>query len=119
MHDFLNFIAQGAHQDAIQSTGGSNLTFRHNTLLMNVDGGNAAIMIGTYTGNNLLIENNLVAGGGYTVYGGDSNGWTNVRIVNNRFSTMFYPKSGYHGPLLYASNATKSGNVWHESGQPL
>ena len=119
MHSFLNFIAQGAHQDVIQSTGGSNLTFRHNTMLMNVDGGNAAIMIGTYTGSNLLIDNNLLAGGGYTVYGGDSHNWTNVRITNNRFSTMFYPKSGYHGPLLYAANATKSGNVWHESGNPL
>ena len=50
LHDFTNFIAGGAHQDAIQSTGGDGLTIRHNTLLMNVDGGNSAIMLGTYYG---------------------------------------------------------------------
>jgi hypothetical protein len=117
MHNFLNFISQGAHQDVIQSTGGSNLTIRHNTLLMNVDGGNAVLMLGTSYGSNVTFDNNLVAGGSYALYGGDSNGWTNVSFTNNRISTRYFPKGGYYGPFLYAANAHKSGNVWHETGQ--
>ena len=116
-HDFTNFIAAGAHQDAIQSTGGNDLTFRHNTLLMNVDGGNAAIMLGTYYGSNVLVENNIVAGGSYVLYGGGD--WGNVRFVNNRISTAYFPRGGYFGVFTYADNATKTGNVWHETGQPV
>ncbi len=119
MHDFLDFISQGAHQDVIQSTGGTNQVIRHNTLLMNVDGGNAVLMLGTDYGSDLTFDNNLVAGGGYALYGGDSNGWNNVSFTNNRISTMFYPHGGFHGPFIYAENATVSGNVWHETGAPV
>ena len=119
MHSFLDFIDQGAHQDVIQSTGGNRLVVRHNKLIMNVDGGNAVLMLGTDYGSNVLFEHNLVAGGGYAMYGGDSNGWTNVRFQDNRCSKRFYDKCGYHGPFLYAENAEKSGNVWHESGRRL
>ncbi|MGH3487547.1 MAG: right-handed parallel beta-helix repeat-containing protein [Actinopolymorphaceae bacterium] len=124
IHDLGNYLDQGAHQDAIQSTGGSNITIRHNRLENNVDGGNAAIMIGTSPGSNLLIEDNIVSGGGYAVYGGayedgGSENWTNVRIVDNRFSTKFYPQSGFYGPLLNIVGVTLSGNVWHETGRPL
>ncbi len=119
MHDFLNFISQGAHQDVIQSTGGNGLVVRHNTLLMNVDGGNAVLMLGTDYGSNVTFDNNLVAGGGYALYGGDSNGWSSVSFTNNRISTMYFPKGGYHGPFVYAGSASRSGNVWHESGQPV
>ncbi len=119
MHDFLDFIAQGAHQDVIQSTGGSNQVIRGNTLLMNVDGGNAVLMLGTDYGSNLTFDNNLVAGGGYALYGGDSNGWSGVSFTNNRISTMYFPNGGFHGPFLYTENATVSGNVWHESGKPV
>ncbi len=119
MHSFLNFIAQGAHQDVIQSTGGNGLVVRHNTLLMNVDGGNAVLMLGTDYGSNVVFDNNLVAGGGYALYGGDSNSWSGVSFTNNRVSTMYFPKGGYHGPFVYAGNSTRSGNVWHESGQSV
>ena len=70
MHSFLDFIDQGAHQDVIQSTGGNRLVVRHNKLIMNVDGGNAVLMLGTDYGSNVLFEHNLVAGGGYAMYGG-------------------------------------------------
>ena len=122
LHSFANFIAQGAHQDCIQITSGSNIVIRHNTCMINVDGANAAIMTGSYSGSNLLFENNLLAGGGYTVYCGDHTGYTNVTVRNNRFSTAYYAKAGYHGPFVYCGQAAMSGNVWHDgpnAGKPV
>jgi len=119
IHAFLDFIDQGAHQDVVQSTGGHRLIVRHNKLIMNVDGGNAVLMLGTSYGSNVLFEHNLVAGGGYAMYGGGSHGWTNVRFLGNRCSKRIYPKCGYHGPFVYADKAERSGNVWHESGRRL
>jgi hypothetical protein len=115
MHSFTSFVAQGAHQDCIQITSGTNIVIRHNTCLMNVDGGNAAIMTGSFSGDNLL-EKNLLAGGGYVVYCGD-----NLRVLNNHFSTMYHPKGGYWGLYAYCETVTRTGNVWHDgpkAGQP-
>lgn len=120
IHDFSDFRSIGAHQDTLQSTGGDNITIRHNNLEMNIDAGNAVIMISTDLGSNLLVENNLIAGGGYSAYAGapggsvPSPGWSNVRYLNNRFSTRFFQKCGYFGPLTATSTATLSGNVWHD-----
>lgn len=121
-HSFTNFIPQGAHQDCVQITSGNNITIRHNTCLMNVDGGNAAIMIGSYSGGDILVENNLLGGGGFTAYCGEMNGYTNVRYLNNRFSTAYFPRGGYWGPWAQCGNATRTGNVWHDgpnAGQPV
>lgn len=120
IHDFLDFRSVGAHQDTIQTTGGSNITIRHNNLEMNIDAGNAVIMVSTDLGSNLLIERNLVYGGGYSVYGGapggsiPAPGWTNVTIRDNQFSTVHFEKCGYWGPLVATQNATMSGNIWHD-----
>ena len=121
-HTFTNFIPQGAHQDCVQITSGNNITIRHNTCMMNVDGGNAAIMIGSYSGGDILVEKNLLGGGGFTAYCGEMNGYTNVRYLNNRFSTAYFPRGGYWGPWGQCGNATLSGNVWHDgpnAGQPV
>jgi hypothetical protein len=121
-HTFTNFIPQGAHQDCVQITSGHNITIRHNTCMMNVDGGNAAIMIGSYSGGDILVENNLLGGGGFTAYCGEMNGYTNVRYLNNRFSTAYFPRGGYWGPWAQCGNATRTGNVWHDgpnAGQPV
>ena len=115
-HDFVSYIHQDAHQDVVQVTGGSNITFRHNVMDMNVNGANAAIMIGTSSGSNILIENNWFAGGGWTVYGGWP-AYTNVRILNNRFSTKYYPNCGFYGPIVYADGHTVTGNVWADGSR--
>jgi hypothetical protein len=124
LHDFLNFVAQGAHQDCIQQTSGRNVVIRHNACWMQVDGANAAVMIGSFDGGDITMERNLFAGGGYTVYCGAHTGYDNVRLVNNRFSTVYYPRAGYHGPYVYCDGPghVVSGNVWHDgpnAGQPV
>jgi hypothetical protein len=119
MHDFSDFIAQGAHQDGIQITSGDHHRIVGNSIDIGLpDGSNAAIFAGTYGGDDLVIENNLLAGGGYTVGVHD---YTNIRVVNNRFAIAHdpnaagLPSSGWWGPLnLERSTGEVSGNVWHD-----
>ena len=115
MHSFTNFISQGAHQDGIQMEWGSNQTVRHNTILMNVDGANSAIWVSAGNAHsNIVIKDNLVAGASYSLGLGNQ-----ASATGNRISTMFYPKGGYYGPFTYVGgSASRSGNVFHESGQP-
>jgi hypothetical protein len=111
MHTFTDFTSQGAHQDGIQCEFGRNNTIRHNTILMNVRGGNAAVVIGNQPGNaDNVVENNLLAGGGYTLYFGGTTGISR----NNKFSTQFYSTSGGYGPKWYTGTPTYCGNRWYE-----
>jgi hypothetical protein len=82
----------GAHFDSIQADGGfSGLTIDHNTVI-NEQGQTSAIMLDNYWGpiDNVKIDNNLLVGGGYTVYlaevaQGQAPGGpvTNVSFTNN------------------------------------
>jgi hypothetical protein len=80
-------------------------------------------MLDNYWGpiDNVVIENNLLAGGGYTVYLGEMKSGqpgggpvTNVRFVNNRVS------GGYWGPLYLRTELGNmpliSGNRNHLTG---
>ena len=121
MHDFTDFIAAGAHQDCIQATSGSNIVIRHNTCLMNVDGGNSSIYFSTYPGSNILIESNLVGGGSYAI-GVDANLYTGVTVRNNSITTSIWPNGGWYGPFLLGNNVVKPGNVWADgpnAGKPV
>ena len=102
-----------AHNDGCE-LGSENVTVRHNTIL-NAQGQTAAVFIGASApSTNILVEDNVLAGGGYTVYGPDP-GSSNVRVVNNKFSTRYFAKSGFYGPVAYwktGSGNEWSGNVW-------
>lgn len=127
MHDFIDYGSVGAHQDGVQVVCNNNIQITDNIIDMDIDA-NAAIMIGTACGpvDNVLIEGNVLAGGGFTVYGGSAPGWTpnatNVRIADNWFSTKHYPRGGYHGPLANTYDAQVTGNRWLDgpnAGQPI
>src|SRR5260370_41038217 len=62
---------------------------------------------------NKTVVNNLLAGGGYSVYGGGSrNGRTsNIVIEDNEFGRLYYPQGGQYGPAAYV-NLRQAGNVW-------
>ncbi len=67
----------------------------------------------------MVVDNNLLAGGGYTLvlprrrHGGFT--WT-----NNRFSRIFVTTVGGFGPVYRTcAQHTNSGNVYHETGKPL
>lgn len=63
------------HYDGFQSDGGHDLVFDHNTVI-NPYQQNAAILMSTNTApiTNVFMRNNLVQGGGWTVYCGTSSG---------------------------------------------
>jgi hypothetical protein len=74
---------------------------------------------------NVTINNNYLAGGGYTIYGGDGSiGQSyNIKVTNNRISTMYFPNGGQWGPVAYFDDQgpgnTWSGNTWAGSGKTI
>jgi len=121
MHSFVDYFHLDAHQDAVQVVCNDNITIRQNWLDMNVETGNAAIMVGTACGSvdNVLIEGNVVLGGGFAIYpgrgcsAGDPNceNATNTRVIDNWVSTIRFPLGGYWGPF-YSDADVMEGNRW-------
>jgi hypothetical protein len=105
-----------AHADGFQSDGGGRYVFRHNTI-RNPNGQTSAILLSTNSGpiSDVVIDHNLLSGGGYTVYCGTTDGGTasNVTYTDNIISREFFPKGGFWGP------ATDCGNVHQVRGNRL
>jgi hypothetical protein len=128
IHDLYEMA--DSHNDDIVTNGGSNFVVRHNTLQNTHTQTATVALYGDFAPVvNALIENNLLVGGGYTVYGGSvagkpySAGANNIRFVNNVFSKQYWPKGGYWGPAsafdASAPGNAWSGNVWADTGQPV
>lgn len=120
IHDLSQF--DGAHtQDIYVYTGSGQVKIEHNTLINDSpqSQATAAVYIAPDDGhqNNRIVTNNLLAGGAYTIYGGDST-VTNIVITNNKFSTQRYAQSGYYGWAAYwwpnNSGNVWSGNTWYD-----
>ena len=117
--DHLNGITSN------QSTG--QLTIRGNTVLNNYSQTDAVSLFQDFgKQTDRLITGNLLAGGGYTIYGGDNRNYgvtSNIKITNNRFSPTYYANSGYWGAVAYYDNAGTgnefSGNIWDNNGQTV
>ena len=100
-----------SHADIIQeypTNSGSNMLARHNTFLISGEG------VGCINAQAWTIENNLMAGGSYTLY------TVNSIIKDNHFSTRYSPNVGEFG-IYYkgAEGSTCTGNVIHETGEPI
>jgi hypothetical protein len=109
------------HRDGFQSDGGDGLTFRHNTIRNNCEE-TSAILMSTNTSPiaNVTITNNLLAGGGYTLYCNAGPDVPNETVTGNRVSKAFHPQGGRWGPLRGCSQANvNSGNVWDDTGKTL
>jgi hypothetical protein len=121
IHDLVT--RPGSQNDGIQSDGGQNLTIRHNRI-ENRFSQTSAILMSTNTApiNHVVVENNLLVGGGYTIYAGTDVGGPvpDMKVLNNRFSRMFFPNGGYWNPVTATGPTTVwSGNVWDDTGQPV
>jgi hypothetical protein len=99
------------HYDNIQIDGGvSNIQISHNTLVNQWDW-TSTVMVDNDFGaiSNVSVDNNLLVGGGYTVYS-DANGGsapiTGVSFTNNHMGGGAYGDS-----LIRGNNAIFSGNV--------
>jgi PKD domain len=114
------------YEDIYYGGGAGPLIINHNTML-NQQGQTAVVFASVDFGDQttLTITNNLMAGGGYMIYGGGSGSGGKVvgpvTISGNRFSREFYPDGGYYGVDAYMNESvtTWSGNVWDETLKPV
>ncbi len=128
IHDLYNSAA--AHTDGFQfasghivngqvASGSLNVTINHNTIFgMGADGsfGTSAIISNRGGDTNVLIENNLLAGGAFTLYCEQGTKGNNYRVINNTFTRKFSQKVGFYGDSTDCSDETQSGNIY-DSGQ--
>ena len=62
--------------------------------------------------NGVTIKDNLLAGGAYTLYCPRDRS-SDVRVIGNHFSKMYYPTGGAFGPWTDCLKVSEvSGNVW-------
>ena len=115
------------HVNGLTTNGDTHrLLIRHNTIF-NPYGQTDAIGLFQDFGvvANVTIEDNLLAGGGYSIYGGEgSKGQaSNIVIIQNRISTKFFRLGGQWGPVAYfnphARGDAWSGNIWDDTGRPI
>ncbi len=115
----------GDHTNGIFDNGSTQqLTISGNTIFNSL-GQTDAISLNTTAGGqvaNKTVTGNLIAGGGYAIYGGASlgNANSNIDITNNDFGQLYYPRSGQYGAVAYfnssASGSSWSGNTWDSTG---
>jgi hypothetical protein len=111
VHDLQEL--SGDHTDGLQSSGGGNYLIQHNTI--DANGTNSAIFLGPDQGNivGVTVHDNILAGGGYTMYGGNGTSYTcsNEVITNNRFVRDYV-----YGPTDFGAGGTYTftGNVWDD-----
>jgi PKD domain-containing protein len=118
------------HYEAVYYGGGEGaLVIDHNTMFSpNHDQGETAVIFASVDFGNqttLTIDDNLLAGGNFTIYGGGSGSGGQilgpVTVRGNRFSRKYDANGGYYGVASYFNDAvtTWSGNVWDETLAPV
>ena len=133
LHNFTTESANG-HIDGFQTEGGSHGIIRHNHFDI-TQGQNACVAIWNSRRNSddILVDNNLMAGGGFTVYAEDYSpseenpvgGYsvTNIRFTNNAFSTVHFNNVGYWGAWYPRGTTTdkwiRTGNHVYETGENI
>jgi Domain of unknown function (DUF4082) len=126
LHNFTTLAANG-HVDGYQTEGAKNGVIRHNTFDVAQDQTSAiAIWNSRKNASNIAVTNNLIQGGGFSVYAEDYNpsesspasGYTvtNITFTDNRFSNSRYACVGNWG-VWYTRGAPSDG--WHRTGNVL
>jgi hypothetical protein len=118
----VSAVVDGAHYEDIYYGGGAGpLIVEHNTLL-NPQPQTAAVFTKTDFGpvTGTRIDGNLLAGGGWTIYGGGDSA-SDIRVTNNRFSTVYHPKVGYFGvaAAINYRSTTWAGNYMDGTLKPV
>ncbi|GAA4631641.1 hypothetical protein GCM10023196_061840 [Actinoallomurus vinaceus] len=127
-HDPKDF--PGAHVTLVASGSGPRpgMTFvvRHNAIL-NPGGQTAAVALYQDFGLNhdVLVQDNLLAGGGYTVYGGAGKYGRphHIRFIGNVFSRRYFSKGGAFGWGTTWDDSAPGNqwkkNTWEDTGSPV
>jgi len=117
----------GDHLNGFTSNSGtSRLVLNHNTIFNQYDQTDAISLFQDFgIQANRTITNNLIAGGGYTLYAGAGSQGTShdITITGNRFTRTYYPNSGHWGPVTAwdanGTNNTWNNNTWDDNGQQV
>lgn len=116
IHDLYD-DGKEAHTDGIQIAIGRNVRIERNRIL--VKEGTSAIISHPTDMVDVIIKDNLLGGGAYTLYCPREYS-RDVHVIGNRFSRLYYPKGGEYGPWTDCKKiATLRDNVWDDTGQPL
>jgi hypothetical protein len=132
---FHNFTANAAngHIDGYQTEGANNGVIHHNTYLMTTDADSAiAIWDSLKSSSNIAVSNNLIEGGGFSVYAEDyspsesspAGGFSisNITFTGNVFSTHLSGCVGGYGTWFYRATWKYQGGPtdgWHRSGNTV
>jgi hypothetical protein len=113
----------GEHYEDIYYGGGAGpLIVNHDTML-NPQAQTAVVFTSVDFGDQteISITDNLMAGGGYVIYGGGSGSGGSVTgpitVTGNRFSRKYYPEGGFYGLAgdFVDGHTTWSENIWDET----
>lgn len=120
-----------SHNSGIGGLGAVNNKYIHNNIdggfINGKDGMSGAIVIyadsNGLPADNVLVQNNLLNGGGYCIYpgvahDGDTKTYVrDVRVVDNHFGKKYSSKCGGYGPVASPTGTiTWTGNVWDDTG---
>lgn len=116
----LNATESNGHWDGYQTEGAANITLRHNTFRTLPEGTSAIAFWNSHkTTDNVLVEDNLIKGGGFSIYAHDYNpsetspvgGYsvTNARFLNNKFSNVDSGCVGAYGVWYFRSSLPYQG----------
>jgi hypothetical protein len=118
----------GDHTNGIYVAGTSEpLTIYGNTIFNDLGQTDDINLDASSPGQNVankIVVDNLLVGGGYSIYGGGSRNdrTSNIVIENNEFGQLYYPLGGQYGPVAYfdatGTGNVWSGNVWSRNGWP-
>ncbi|MBP1857402.1 calcium-binding protein [Rhizobium herbae] len=109
IHDFRG--SSEAHYDGIEVNAGHDIHIFHNTVIVD-QSQTSAVMLDNYFGglSNITVENNRLAGGGYTVYldgrfGGGPVDDSTIKIINNQIGDGAYGDFAFYDnkPIVYGN----------------
>jgi hypothetical protein len=116
------WCGSGAHWDGVEVGDTRSTIIRHNTFRLPC-GQTGTINVSDWSGptTGVVLDGNLLAGGSWTVYCGSPT--TGVTLTNTRFSRWFWPGGGSanndEATQGYCWSATRSGNVWDDTGKAV
>lgn len=129
---YAQYSAAGAHRSGLSTHGGDNYTVTGNTFICaGVNCSSSANLYHDYWAvSNYTFQNNVVAGGSICLRADISDANLaafgplihDIKVLNNRFSTVYAPQCGSLQAFIFYGGApgnVRSGNVWHETGQPI
>ena len=115
------------HVNGVTTNGDTRpLVIRHNTIFNSFAQTDAIGLFQDFgVVAHVTIAGNLLAGGGYAIYGGTGSKGppSHIVVTGNRISTRFFRRGGYWGPAVDFAGHTPGdvwlGNVWDNSGRPV